>query len=144
MKPLTLTTTLCAAVALAACAEYDPPETLALAPAYAVDAAATVPAGACFMTRDIQNHTIGDDRTLYINVMGRDVYRVEMSNSCLGGYASSDPLVIRNLNSSMSVCRPIDLDVGITSHGMPSHCIVSSITHLAPAQVAALPDKLRP
>jgi hypothetical protein len=41
------------------------------------------------------------------------------------------------------VCKPIDLDITVAAAG-PSKCIVSSIAKLSPAEVAALPKKMRP
>jgi hypothetical protein len=38
------------------------------------------------------------------------------------------------------ICHKIDLDVGIRG----TRCIVKSLTKLTPAEVAALPKKLRP
>ena len=105
------------------------------------------PASSCFFTRDIRNHTISGNSTLYLNVLGRSTYRVEMSGACFAGATSSDPLVIRNPPGSNQVCRPIDFDVGVHvgGHGgMTTRCIVKSITPMTPAEVAALPKRLRP
>ncbi|HEV2530533.1 hypothetical protein [Phenylobacterium sp.] len=145
MKTLALIGALGAAMTLAACAEdyaYAPPPPPPSAVVYAVPAAAVAPA--CFYTRDIRNHTVGDDHTIFINVGGRMVYRVETSNSCVAGATSSDPLVMRNPPGSNSVCRPIDLDVGVNMGGFTNHCIVTAIVPMTPDQVAALPPKLRP
>jgi len=145
-KTLAVIGALGAAAALTACAEdyaYAPPPPPPGAVAYAVPAAAVVPA--CFYTRDIRNHTVGDNRTLFLNVSGRMVYRVETSNDCFAGATSSDPIVIQNPPGSNNVCRPIDLDVGIRSGGgFTNHCIVSSITPMTTAEIEALPRRLRP
>ncbi|THD82589.1 MAG: hypothetical protein E7812_01725 [Phenylobacterium sp.] len=99
----------------------------------------------CFRTGQIRNHTIVDRSTALINVDGRDVYRIGVSGSCFAGATSSDPLVIRNPPGSTTVCKPIDLDLGVKVAGGPTNrCIVNSITKLTPAEVAALPRKLRP
>jgi hypothetical protein len=108
-----------------------------------VDAAATATADTCFNRRDIRNHTVGGPKTLYLDVAGRGVYRIEMSNSCLASAVSSDPLIMRNDTGSQSVCKPIDLDITVSAAG-PSKCIVSSIAKLSPVEVAALPRKMRP
>jgi hypothetical protein len=108
-----------------------------------VDAAATAAADTCFRRSDIHNHTIGGPKTLYLNVAGRDVWKVEMSNACLASAVSSDPLIFRNDSGGQSVCKPIDLDIMVSVAG-PSKCIVSSIAKLSPAEVAALPRKMRP
>ena len=109
-----------------------------------VDTAATAAStDTCFKRRDIRNHTVGGPKTLYLDVAGRDVYRIEMSNSCLVSAVSSDPLIFNNQTGSQSVCKPLDLDITVAAAG-PSKCIVSSISKLSPAEVAALPKKMRP
>ena len=109
-----------------------------------VDAALTsTGAGKCFYRRDVRNHTVGDPHTLYLDVAGREVWRVQMSNACLASAVSSDPLIIKNQTGGQSVCKPIDLDITVSAAG-PSKCIVSSIQRLSPAEVAALPKKIRP
>jgi hypothetical protein len=142
-----------AAAALAACAaDYYPPP----GPPPGVPVAAVAPApadafvpgqlapGQCFRTQEIRNHTVGDDRTLYLDVAGRDVYRVEMRASCLAGATSSDPLVMRQPPGSHIVCRPMDLDISIDRGGIPSPCIVGGISRLTAEQIAALPPRQRP
>ena len=97
-------------------------------------------APACFMTRDLRNHTIGDDRTLYFDVGGRSVVKVVMRNNCFAGTTSSDPIVLRQFGGSSRICRPMDLDVGVRG----AQCLVDTLTTLTPAEVAALPKKLKP
>jgi hypothetical protein len=143
---LAFTAVLGAAAALAACADYYPPPPPPPPPPPAV---AVVPmADGCFRTHDITNHTVGDDRTLYISVNNRDVYRLEMSGACLAGAMSSDPIVMREPPGTPYACRPIDLDISITKGGLqtgiPTPCIVQSMTRLTPAEVAALPPRIRP
>jgi hypothetical protein len=128
MKKLILATLAATALSAAAQAAGHPPSM------------GSPPAGQCFYTRDIHNHTIGDRNTLYLNVNGHDVYRVTMGNNCLSAAMSSDPLIIRNIPSGSAVCAPLDLDVGIKG----SRCIVTAITPLSKAEAAALPKKVRP
>jgi hypothetical protein len=112
------------------------------------DTAAATPADGCFRTHDIGNHQIADDRTLYINVNNRDIYRLTMANSCLAGAMSTDPLVMREPPGAPYACRPIDLDISVVHgslpNGIPTPCIVQSMARLTPAEVAALPPRLRP
>jgi hypothetical protein len=119
---------------------YGPPPHAA--GGYGAPAAALAPA--CFRTRDIRNHTVGDSHTLYINVNGNQYYRVEMTGGCLSGATTSDPIIIRNPPGWYDVCKPIDLDIGVDIAGFTNHCIVSSITPMTPNELAALPPKLRP
>jgi hypothetical protein len=100
-------------------------------------------AGTCFYRRDIRNHTVGDAHTLYLDIAGREVWRVQMSNSCLVSAVSSDPIIIRNREGGQSVCKPMDLDIAVAAAG-ESRCIVSGISRLTPTEVAALPKKIRP
>jgi hypothetical protein len=96
--------------------------------------------GGCFLTRDIRNHTVGDDHTMYIDVGGRAVYKVAMSNNCLAGSTSSDPYVLRDRTSTGRICHKIDFDVRVRGTG----CIVDSVSKLTPAEAAALPKHARP
>ena len=99
----------------------------------------------CFRTGQIRNHTVFNKSTVLINVDGREVYRIGVSGSCFAGATSSDPLVIRNRPGSTTICKPIDLDLGVKIAGGPTtRCIVNSITKLTPEEVAALPRKLKP
>lgn len=100
----------------------------------------------CFYTRDIRNHTIGDPRTMYIEVAGKGTYRLGMSGACLTGAISSDPIITQQPPGSALVCRPIDMDLSIarSGGGFTTRCIVDSIVRLTPAQRAALPDRIRP
>lgn len=147
MKLIALTAIIAAAATMGA----SPAPPLAAAVVPSKDAAAQpgmspIGKGQCFFTRDMRNHTVGSDRELYLDVGGRGTYKVTMSNACLAGASSSDPLVVRNFTGSDQVCRPLDFDVSIAHSGIgvAIPCIVSSIALLAPAEVEALPKKLRP
>ena len=146
---LALTALLGVAGVLAACAEDYAPPPPPPGPPVAVVVPVQPPMGAdCFRTHDITNHTIGDDHTMYVGVNNHDVYRLEMAGACLAAASSTDPLVMREPPGTPYVCRPIDLDISITKGGLqtgiPTPCIVSSMARLTPAEVAALPQRLRP
>lgn len=111
---------------------------LSLAPSAAAKESGAVPD--CFLTRDVRNHTVADDRTMYIDVNGRAVYRISMSNNCLAAVTSSDPYVLRDRAGMGRVCHKLDFDVSVQG----SRCIVDSVTKLSPAEVAALPRRVRP
>lgn len=103
-----------------------------------------LPAGQCFRSHDIRNHTVADDRTLLIDVNGRKTYRVTMSGACLAGVFPSDPIITRQPPGSAIICKPIDMDIAISRNGFSSPCIVDSIVRMSPEEVAALPPKLKP
>jgi len=98
----------------------------------------------CFRSSDIRNHSVGDERTMYLDVSGRGVYRVDMSAACLAGASSSDPIVMRQPPGSNIICRPIDLDITVSRGSFESRCIVVGVSPLTPDQVAALPPRARP
>ncbi|HEX3887192.1 MAG TPA: DUF6491 family protein [Phenylobacterium sp.] len=116
--------------------------TVALAGAAVAFSAAAQPKtpNSCFWTHDLRNHTVGGDHILYFNVGGRDVYKVETTGSCLAGMTSSDPIVLRDRASTGQICNKLDLDISV--RGAP--CIVSSLTKLTPAEVAAIPRRMKP
>lgn len=102
-----------------------------------------LPSGQCIRSHDIRNHTIADDRTLLVDV-NNQTYRVTMSGACLAGAVSSDPIVTRQPPGQSLICKPIDLDISISRGGFTTPCIVESIVKLTPAEVAALPKRLKP
>jgi hypothetical protein len=103
-----------------------------------------LPAGQCIRSHDIRNHTIADRETLLLSGRDKSTYRVTVKGSCLAGATSSDPIITRNPPGSSIICKPIDMDIGISKNDFESQCIVDSIVKLTPEQVAALPRKLRP
>ncbi|KQW72978.1 hypothetical protein ASE17_08455 [Phenylobacterium sp. Root77] len=116
------------------------------APALAQEPAKPAASSAqCFRMSQIDNHTKGDNQTLYLSVRHRDVYRLDMSGSCLAGASSNDALVMTPTAGIDLICRPLDLDLKVrTSPGMLSPCIIKDITKLTPDQIAALPPKVKP
>jgi hypothetical protein len=108
-------------------------------------AGAGLPTGQCIRSHDIRNHTLADDQTLLFNVNDREIYRITVDKGCLAGAMPSDPIITREPPGSSIICKPIDLDLGISKgHGFESRCIVQSIVKLTPQEVAALPKKLKP
>lgn len=117
----------------------------AAVPALAAEPAPAASSNTCFRMSQIDNHTKGDDQTLYLSVRHRDVYRLDMSGSCLAGASSNDALVMQPTAGVDLICRPLDLDLKVrTSPGILSPCIIKDITRLSPEQVAALPPKTKP
>jgi hypothetical protein len=94
----------------------------------------------CILTRDIRNHTVADSHTMYIDVAGRAVYRVAMSNNCLSAVTSSDPYVLRDRAGTGRICHKLDFDVAVQGN----RCIIDSVTKLTPAETAALAKRDRP
>ncbi|WP_293676788.1 hypothetical protein [uncultured Phenylobacterium sp.] len=103
-----------------------------------------LPSGQCIRSDDIRNHTIADRSTMLLAVERNKTYRVTVDSACLGGATSSDPIITRQPPGSRIICKPIDLDLAVSKGGFPSQCIVRSIVLMTPAEVAALPRKLKP
>ncbi len=134
----TIAALILAGVGLAACADY--PTRSASASDMAVNASDT---SACFRTSQMRNHTVVDDRTIYVDG-GNGIYKVTTGNACFSAAGPSDPLVIKTPGGSGMVCKPIDLDLAVSRSGFVSPCIISGIVRMTPAEVAALPPKLKP
>ncbi len=105
----------------------------------AMSASAQSGDGQCVRTQFLRNHTIGDDHTLYFDYNGRDVVKLTTSGACLAAATSSDPLVLKD-RSGGQICKPIDWDIRV--RGTP--CIITGMSKLTPAEVAALPKGKRP
>ncbi len=125
------------------------PVLLSLACLFAGPALAQAPAkpapakSPCFRLSDLENHKIVDAHTLYYGVRGKEVYKFTMSGSCLAAAQDSDPLVLEPF-SSTTICRPMDLNLGVMIGGGTQTCIIKSIEKLTPEQVAAIPKKFKP
>jgi hypothetical protein len=139
-------TALSCAVTLSACNAYPPPQG---PPGPPPPLASGGLPQTCFRTRDIDSHRVADARTVYVKVARRDVFRIVTSNACFATAGPNDPLVIRETPGTAYACRPVDLDLAVSHNiglggGAPTPCIVESMTQLTPAEVAALPSRLRP
>jgi len=117
--------------------------TLNLATLIAVTFAASAAAADCFRLNDVNAHSIGDNKTMYLAVGRHDIYRVSMKGACLGGATSSDPIITESFGSG-PICRPIDLNLKIASGVGEIACIVDKFEKLTPEQIAAIPKKQRP
>lgn len=107
-------------------------------------AADPAPGRQCFRVSQMDGHTVGDSKTLYVGIRNKDVFRIDMRGACLAGANMGDPLVIETVGGNDMVCRPIDLDLKVAGTIGLSPCIVGAITKLTPAQIASLPPKLKP
>lgn len=134
----------CAAALLTACASPQSHDA-ASATRVGADAVDVAAAPGCFRMNDIRSHRIADSRTLYVDVGGRETYRLDMSGSCLAGASRQETLITESVGGSGLICRPIDLNLKVRlGGGMVSPCIISNMTRLTPAEVAALPPDVRP
>lgn len=103
---------------------------------------AAKPARACFFNRDVRGFAAPDDKTLYLRVRSKDVYRLDMRGRCTDlDWGTQIGLDARG---STSICAPIDVTVLVKGPIGVTRCPVSAITRLTPEEAAALPRKSRP
>ena len=102
------------------------------------------PAPQCFRSHDWEGWKASpDSKSIYIRVGISKFYRIDFSDSCPTLNAPNAHLVTQSVNDL--VCSPIELDLKVVdSPGFAVPCIVSAITPMSPADVAALPKKLKP
>ena len=95
--------------------------------------------GDCILVRDIRNHSVVDKNTLLLEVFAKGLYRVNTQPACFLSAVSADPITFRNVGKA-KICKATDL--GLVARG--GYCYADSIVRLTPAEVAALPRRLRP
>jgi len=97
----------------------------------------------CFYTRNVTNFAAPDDKTLYVRVGVRDVYRFDMFGHCPDiDWNQRLALVSR---ASSWICNGMDADVITHSPGIGrQRCPVSDMHKLTPEEIAALPKRARP
>lgn len=98
----------------------------------------------CFFRRDWHGgwKTAPDAWTIYIRVSG-SVYRLDLESSYP---LLKDPFaVLTNRDSADTICTPLDFRLTVSNQaGVVQWPIVKRMTRLTPAQVQALPKRLRP
>lgn len=93
----------------------------------------------CFLTRDLRGHTVGDAHTLYFDVNGRSVYRIETTDNCLTAVTRSDPILLQDRGLG-KICNPLDLELTVRGN----RCIIGKLSRLTSAEASALPKRLQP
>jgi hypothetical protein len=102
--------------------------------------------GQCFRISDTGGWRVTPDaRTMYMKVRINQVYEVQLRGACPALKRIGVHLV-HKVNSD-TVCSPMDFDLRVADNGVPMapiSCLVGGYRLLSPAEVAALPPKLRP
>lgn len=101
------------------------------------------PKSACFFTRNWDGWRSPDEKTIYLRVNVRDIYKVDLA----GGSSLlkwPDSHLINEVRGTDSVCNPIDLDLKVSNDQFVEPLFVKAITKLTPEQVAAIPKKYLP
>ncbi|MDB5444203.1 MAG: hypothetical protein JWP86_2708 [Phenylobacterium sp.] len=96
----------------------------------------------CFYTRNVSSFAAPDEKTLYVRVGVRDVYRFDMFGTCPDiDWNQRVALVSR---ASSWICDGMDAEVVTHSAIGPQRCPVRSMHKLTPEEIAALPKNARP
>jgi hypothetical protein len=116
---------------------------LGLAGAARAEAPAAKPKSSCFFTRNWDGWRSPDEKTIYLRVNVRDIFKVDLS------YGSSlltwpDSHLINEVRGTDWVCQPIDLDLKVANDHFAEPLFIKAITRLTPEEVAAIPKKYLP
>jgi len=114
----------------------------ASSPPEAAKAEAAKPARACFFNRDIRGFAAPDDKTLYLRVRNKEVFRLDMMGRCPD--LDWENRIAIDSRGSSSICDPVDATVLVRGPIGVDRCPVKAITRLSPEEIAALPRKARP
>jgi hypothetical protein len=102
------------------------------------------PGHSCFHVTEWYGWKASDDHTVFLNVGGNRVFRLDMAGSCPLTVGDSRIVSVDRSGSGL-VCSPLDLDIHVSQGGgISTGCIVSGMSELTPDQIAALPKNLRP
>ncbi|HEX4195811.1 MAG TPA: DUF6491 family protein [Caulobacteraceae bacterium] len=95
----------------------------------------------CFWKRNINGFQAPNDRTVYIRVGVRDIYRLDLMNDCTGltfrqgiGLETIPP-------GDGQICNALQATVVYNDTGIRNRCPVTAIHKLTPAEIAALPKR---
>jgi hypothetical protein len=109
----------------------------------ALAAAGAASADPCFLQRNINGFSAPNDRTVYVRVGVKDIWRLETMNTCTG-LTFRNAFALQGSPTSGWICHPLDATIRFSEPGMRMICPVSSIHKLTPEEAAALPKKDRP
>lgn len=115
-----------------------------LAAAVAADPAPGSGAAPCFFLKSWKGRwkTAPDSRAMYISV-SHHVYRLDLAEAY--PLLKSPWAVLVYRDSGSTICGPSDFRIVLSNQiGVRERIIVRKMTRLTPAEVAALPKKLRP
>ncbi len=110
-------------------------------PALAADAAKPAANDSCFFSSSWQGWHAPNDKTIYLRINVRDIYRVDLSSgSSLLTWPGARLVNVEH--GSDSICSPLDLNLTVADQGGARDFVIAkSITKLTPAEVAAIPKK---
>lgn len=115
---------------------------LAASAAQADDATKPKTSRACFLTRNVSSWSAADDKTVYIRVGVKDVYRLDLLGPCPD--IDWNWSIALESHGSSWICSPLDATIIAKSPIGPQRCPVRQVSKLTPQEVAAMPKKHKP
>ena len=100
------------------------------------------PAQVCFRPDDVENFSAPDDRTVYVKVTRKQVYRLDLFGPC-PDVDWAQEIAIQSRGASW-ICSPMDATVITRSPMGPQRCAVQKMSRVTPEELAALPKRSRP
>jgi hypothetical protein len=98
----------------------------------------------CFSSSSIRAVQPVGDRQVNVRVNTRDVFRIDLSDSCPGLRQPQRIIDLSPVASGVSMCSGADIRLGVIVDGFRRECFIESVTKLTPDQIAALPNRERP
>jgi uncharacterized protein DUF6491 len=99
----------------------------------------------CFWARNVTSFAAPDDRTVYVQVSSRDVYKFDLMVSCPDIDWNQRLALTSSGGSGGSICSNMDAQIVSRATGIGrQRCPISHMRKLTPEEIAALPRRARP
>jgi hypothetical protein len=116
---------------------------LAIVPGAALAQPAEKSASQCFARSLIDGFNAPDDRTVYLRVGVRDVWRLDLMTDCIN-LTFRQSLGLESIPGSAWICSPLEATVVYGDTGIRQRCPVKAMHKLTPDELAAVPKRDRP
>jgi len=116
---------------------------LMLAGSAHAEAAAKTAKRSCFPASNVSGFRASDDKTVYLRVGVKDVYRLDLMSAC-PNVDWNERIALFSRGGSSFICTGLDVDVISSTPIGRQRCPVQTLTKLTPQEVAALPKKSLP
>ena len=101
------------------------------------------PQSQCFLSSNVENFSAPDNRTVFLRVGVKDIWRLDLMNDCLD-LPFRQHIGFESAGGDPWICTPIQATVVAHVSGIAHRCPVSGMHHLTPDEVASLPKRVRP
>ena len=99
----------------------------------------------CFWARNVTSFAAPDDRTVYLKVNHRDIYRLDLMIACPDVDWNERVALESSRGAGGSICSPLDAKIISHAAGIGAQrCPVKAMHKLTPDEIAALPKRAKP